>query len=136
MDELTQIRMRSWRRGRVTILGDAAWCVTPMGGGGASLALTAGYILAANLHKLGDGIHDRGRLDAALQDIDDWLRPLVDNVQKIPKAMISFAYPQTRVGLASRRLADRILLSKPLKPIAAKFTHIADTDQPLPELDI
>ncbi len=49
IDYLTQIRMPSWHRGRVVLAGDAGWCVTPIGGGGASLALTSGYVLAANL---------------------------------------------------------------------------------------
>jgi 2-polyprenyl-6-methoxyphenol hydroxylase-like FAD-dependent oxidoreductase len=49
IDLLTQIRMPTWHRGRVCLAGDAAWCVTPLGGGGASLALTSGYVLAACL---------------------------------------------------------------------------------------
>lgn len=83
IDELTQIRMPGWHRGRVCVLGDAAWCVTPMGGDEASLALTGGYVLAAYLSQV-EGRVDSDRLDEALSSFDAWMRPLVDEIQGIP----------------------------------------------------
>lgn len=106
---------------------DAGWCVTPMGGGGASLALTAGYVLAAFLTSEPDR-------PAALAAYEAWMRPLVDDVQKLPPGIEHFAYPQTRVGLAVRGLVDRALTSRLFAPIAAKLTQVADTDRPLPEI--
>jgi 2-polyprenyl-6-methoxyphenol hydroxylase-like FAD-dependent oxidoreductase len=137
LDELTQIRMPHWQRGRVCVIGDAAWCVTPMGGGGASLALTSGYVLAASLQAVDRGYGlTQADLDAAFVSFDDWLRPLVDQIQGIPKGIVHFAYPQTRLGLAARRVADRVLMSKLLAPVTAKLTRVADTDRPLPELTL
>jgi len=124
VDDLAQIRMPTWHRGHVVAVGDAAWCVTPMGGGGASLALTAGYVLAAELSQKGD----------ALQRFEDWMRPLVADVQDLPRGIERFAYPQTRLGLGVRRVLDRAMTSKPLKPLTAKFTQVAATERPLPEL--
>ncbi|WP_220035668.1 FAD-dependent monooxygenase [Curtobacterium sp. MCBD17_013] len=72
VDQLTQIRMPTWHRGRVCLAGDAAWCVTPMGGGGASLALTSGYVLAASLSDPGTRT-----LDDALAVYESWMQPLV-----------------------------------------------------------
>ncbi|PZF60120.1 FAD-binding monooxygenase [Curtobacterium sp. MCBD17_034] len=72
VDQLTQIRMPTWHRGRVCLAGDAAWCVTPMGGGGASLALTSGYVLAASLSD-----PETRTLDDALAAYESWMRPLV-----------------------------------------------------------
>lgn len=136
VDELTQIRMPRWRRGRVCVIGDAAWCVTPMGGGGASLALTSGYVLAASLSAAdtASGALDRDGLDAALGAFDDWMRPLVDRIQGIPKGIVRFAYPRTRFGLAARRVADTVLTSALAKPLAARLTRVADSERPLPEL--
>lgn len=128
LDELTQVRMPTWRRGRVVVIGDAAWCVTPMGGGGASLALTSGYVLAAFLTQRGD---DRA---AALRDFEAWMRPLVDDVQNVPDALVRFAYPRTRLGLAGRAILDYIIMSPPFRPLAAKITQVAETTQELPEL--
>jgi len=108
--------------------GDAGWCVTPMGGGGASLALTAGYVLAA---QLADATQDQ---EAALVAYESWLRPLVDDVQDLPRGLKAFAYPQSRLALALRGVMGRVLMAKPLRPLAAKLTEVAETDRALPAL--
>ncbi|WP_420366082.1 FAD-dependent monooxygenase [Curtobacterium sp. L3-7] len=128
VDQLQQVRMQTWHRGRVVMAGDAAWCVTPMGGGGASLALTAGYVLAAELAAAPDD------QPGALIAYERWMRPLVDDVQHLPRGITAFAYPQTRVGLAVRGVADKVLLSRPFRPLAAKLTQVAQTERDLPPL--
>ncbi|MGH9529996.1 MAG: FAD-dependent monooxygenase, partial [Terriglobales bacterium] len=54
-DRVSQIRMGdhpgSWTRGRVTLAGDAAFCVSLLAGQGSSLAMAAAYILAGELHR-------------------------------------------------------------------------------------
>jgi 2-polyprenyl-6-methoxyphenol hydroxylase-like FAD-dependent oxidoreductase len=89
IDNLTQIRIPTWHRGPVCLAGDAGWCVTPMGGGGASLALVSGYVLAASLSTT-----EPDRLDAALAAYEQWMRPLVDDVQNLPRWIVPFAYPR------------------------------------------
>lgn len=133
IDELMQIRMPGWHRGRVCVIGDAAWCVTPMGGGGSSLALTGGYVLAAFLSQV-DGPVDRDRLDEALSSFDGWMRPLVDQIQGIPRGMLRLAYPHTRLGLAARGVLMKAMTAPPLSHLAARFGQVADTDQELPTL--
>ncbi|MFI9389683.1 FAD-dependent oxidoreductase [Streptomyces bauhiniae] len=126
VDGLTQIRMPTWHRGRVCLVGDAAWCVTPMGGGGASLALTSGYVLAAGL--------SAADTEAALSAYERWMRPLVDSVQKLPPGVVRMAYPRTRLGLALRTLVMRALTSPLLAPVTARLTRVADTERPLPPI--
>ena len=133
IDELTQIRMPGWHRGRICVLGDAAWCVTPLGGGGASLALTGGYVLAVFLSQI-DGRPDRDALDDALERMGAWMRPLVDQVQGIPRGMLRLAYPRTRLGLGARDVLIKIMTSPPLSHVMGKFGQVADTDQELPAL--
>lgn len=128
VDHLTQIRMPVWHRGRVCLAGDAAWCVTPMGGGGASLALVSGYVLAACLSTAGD------RFEEGLAAYEEWMRPLVDDVQNLPRWIVPIAYPRTRLGLALRRLADKAMTSSLLSPLTAKFTQVADTTRALPPI--
>jgi 2-polyprenyl-6-methoxyphenol hydroxylase-like FAD-dependent oxidoreductase len=48
-DAISQIRMDSWSRGPVTLLGDAGYCPGPAVGGGTSLAVVGGYLLAREL---------------------------------------------------------------------------------------
>ncbi|MGW5742659.1 FAD-dependent monooxygenase [Amycolatopsis sp. NPDC003861] len=129
IDNLTQIRMPAWHRGRVCLAGDAAWCVTPMGGGGASLALVSGYVLAASL-----AAAEGGDLEPALVAYEEWMRPLVDDVQTLPRWIVPFAYPRTRFGVRLRRMADKVLTSRPFAPFVAKVTSVAATERPLPHL--
>jgi hypothetical protein len=65
---------------------------------------------------------------------DEWMRPLVDQVQQLPEGIVHFAYPQTRLGLATRRVADAVMTSKPFAPLVAKPVRDADSDRPLPPL--
>ncbi len=57
LDRVSQIRMDPqqglWTRGRVTLVGDAAFCVSLLAGQGTSLAMVAAYILAGELHRAG-----------------------------------------------------------------------------------
>ena len=54
-DRVSQIRMDPqqglWTRGRVTLIGDAASCVSLLAGQGTALAMVAAYILAGELHR-------------------------------------------------------------------------------------
>ncbi|WP_431977529.1 hypothetical protein [Micromonospora haikouensis] len=45
-EALGQARLPTWSRGRVVLLGDAAWATSPFAGIGATLAVTGGYVLA------------------------------------------------------------------------------------------
>lgn len=128
VDQLTQIRMPVWHRGRVCLAGDAAWCVTPMGGGGASLALVSGYVLAACLSTTAD------RYQEGLTAYEKWMRPLVDDVQGFPRWLVPFAYPRTRLGLALRRLVDKAVTSSLLSPLTAKLTQVVGTTRALPPI--
>ncbi|MGW5361270.1 FAD-dependent monooxygenase [Actinopolymorpha pittospori] len=48
-DSISQVRMDSWTRGRVALLGDAAWCPSPLSGMGTGLAVVGAYVLAGEL---------------------------------------------------------------------------------------
>ncbi|MFD9765506.1 hypothetical protein ACFWXI_18585 [[Kitasatospora] papulosa] len=75
-----------------------------------------------------------GDTEAALTAYEAWMRPLVDDVQSLPRGLKHFAYPQTRTGLALRHLAGKLLTSPPLRPLAAKLTQVAETGRELPEI--
>jgi 2-polyprenyl-6-methoxyphenol hydroxylase-like FAD-dependent oxidoreductase len=48
-DSITQLRMDSWSRGRVSMVGDAAYCPGAAVGGSTSLAVVGAYVLAGEL---------------------------------------------------------------------------------------
>jgi 2-polyprenyl-6-methoxyphenol hydroxylase-like FAD-dependent oxidoreductase len=49
LDPIAQVHLPAWTRGRVALLGDAAWSPTPLTGLGTSLALVGAYVLAGEL---------------------------------------------------------------------------------------
>ena len=56
LDSVSQVRMDSWSAGRVTLVGDAGYCPSPLSGQGSSLALVGAYVLASEL-SAADGDH-------------------------------------------------------------------------------
>jgi 2-polyprenyl-6-methoxyphenol hydroxylase-like FAD-dependent oxidoreductase len=45
-DRVSQIRLRDWSRGHVTLVGDAAYCPSLLAGQGSALAMAGAYVLA------------------------------------------------------------------------------------------
>ncbi|MFG6196827.1 FAD-dependent monooxygenase [Nonomuraea sp. JJY05] len=71
-DSITQLRMDTWSRGRVTLVGDAGYCPGPAVGGSTSLAVVGAYILAGELATCG-GDHTRA-FPAYEAEIGDYVR--------------------------------------------------------------
>ncbi|GAB7041903.1 MULTISPECIES: FAD-dependent monooxygenase [Catenuloplanes] len=68
-DAMAQVRMDGWSRGRVTLLGDAAFCPSPLSGQGTSLALVGAWVLAEEL--------GRAAVPEALAAYETRMRPFV-----------------------------------------------------------
>ena len=85
-DEMSQIKMDRWSRGRVALVGDAGYCCSPLSGQGTSVALLGAYILAGELKSASqDGTADYERGFANYQrefsgyvQRNQWL--VVDNI--------------------------------------------------------
>ncbi|KZM70019.1 FAD-dependent monooxygenase [Nocardia terpenica] len=69
-DELSQVRLDRWSRGRIVLLGDAAWCVTPFAGHGVGLAV-------AGADRLGMALAQTPDIPIALARWESALRPEV-----------------------------------------------------------
>ncbi|KKC05715.1 FAD-binding protein [Mycobacterium nebraskense] len=54
-DEMSQIKMDRWSKGRVALVGDAGYCCSPLSGQGTSVALLGAYILAGELATASEG---------------------------------------------------------------------------------
>ncbi|GAM85505.1 hypothetical protein ANO11243_035120 [Dothideomycetidae sp. 11243] len=67
-----------WAKGRVVLLGDAAYCASPISGMGTTLALTGAYHLAGALVEHGDDTA------AAFAQYHAKMRPVVTKAQKLP----------------------------------------------------
>ena len=74
-DKLCQIKMPSWTKGRVALVGDAAYCASPAAGMGGSLAIVGATALADAFQRYPDDF------EAAFQEYDDSLRPFIEKIQ-------------------------------------------------------
>ncbi len=74
-DRFCQIRMPAWHRGRVVLVGDAAYCASPAAGMGGSLALVGASALAEAFTMYPDDIQQ------AFREYDRRLRPFIEQVQ-------------------------------------------------------
>ena len=75
-DSVSQIKIDNWSRGRIALVGDAAFCVSLMAGQGSALAMTASYVLAGELAKA------RGQHDEAFRNYHARLRTFIGAKQK------------------------------------------------------
>lgn len=95
-DRVSQIKMAGWSRGRVALVGDAAFCVSLMAGQGSALAVTAAYVLAGELAKAG------GRHQEAFANYEALLRDYIAAKQRGAERFSAAFAPKTRWGLCLR----------------------------------
>jgi 2-polyprenyl-6-methoxyphenol hydroxylase-like FAD-dependent oxidoreductase len=95
-DRVSQIRMNTWSKGRVALVGDAAFCVSLMAGQGSALGMTAAYVLAGELAKA------QGRQDEAFRTYEALLRAFIASKQSGAAHLSAAFAPKTRLGLFLR----------------------------------
>lgn len=100
-DRVSQIHLDTWSRGRIGLVGDAAFCPSLLAGQGSALAMLAAYVLAGELAKA------NGSVELAFQCYEQLLRRFIDaKLAAAEKFAGSFA-PKTRLGLFFRNQATK-----------------------------
>lgn len=83
MERLGVVKMDSWSRGRVALVGDAAHCPSGVTGMGTTCAMVGTYILAGEIEKhCGRSSGGKDGLALALKEYDRKLRPFTNRVQE------------------------------------------------------
>jgi 2-polyprenyl-6-methoxyphenol hydroxylase-like FAD-dependent oxidoreductase len=113
-EAISQVRAPRWSSGRTAVLGDAAYCASPISGMGTSLALTGAYVLAGELATR----PDHRDAFAAYESI---MRPYVDQAQQLPPGTPRLANPRTRVGIVGFNTLLRIASTSLAKRAARTF---------------
>jgi 2-polyprenyl-6-methoxyphenol hydroxylase-like FAD-dependent oxidoreductase len=90
---ISQVRMPRWSRGRVAVVGDAAYAPSGVTGMGTTLALVGAYLLAGELAR------HRGDHRAAFASYEALMRPYVSRTQHLPPGIPRLANPKTRLGI-------------------------------------
>jgi 2-polyprenyl-6-methoxyphenol hydroxylase-like FAD-dependent oxidoreductase len=76
-DMAAQVEMPRWSEGRVVLVGDAAYCASPMSGQGTSIALIGAYVLAGELAAAS------GACPRAFAEFENVMRPFVEANQAL-----------------------------------------------------
>ena len=114
LDALVQVHMNSWARGRIALVGDAAYCPSPLTGLGTSLALVGAYVLAGELAARPD-------CGLAFAGYERIMRPYVDASQKLPPGGIRAYAPQSQRAIWARWMSTRLMASRPLRGLTRRL---------------
>jgi 2-polyprenyl-6-methoxyphenol hydroxylase-like FAD-dependent oxidoreductase len=98
LDSVSQIKMQNWSRGRVALVGDAAFCVSLLAGQGSALAMIAAYTLAGELSA------SHSRHEQAFASYEARLRSYMDKKQRAAEKFAGAFAPRTRAGLLFRNM--------------------------------
>lgn len=107
-DTVSQRIVDGWSRGRVVLLGDAAWCVTLFAGFGSSLAVAGADLLGSALERHG------GDVPGALSSWEAELRPEVERKQKLGRRVKGLYAPADSFRLWLRDLPLRMAALPPV----------------------
>lgn len=102
-DVVSQVRMPAWSRGRVALIGDAAACISLLGGEGTGLAMTEAYVMAGEL------LRAHGDYRRAFPAYEARLRPLIARKQKAATGLINFFAARTHAGIWLRNMGIRAM---------------------------
>jgi 2-polyprenyl-6-methoxyphenol hydroxylase-like FAD-dependent oxidoreductase len=95
--------MPRWSKGRVALVGDAAWCLNLYSGMGASIGLRAGAQLGAAMRQ------HPGDLAAALDSWETGLRPAITHHQRTARLKQQMFVPSSRAVEVLRPTLLRLL---------------------------
>jgi len=96
-DKLCQIRMPSWAKGRVALVGDAGYCPSPAAGMGGSIAIDGAAALADAMRE-SDGDFER-----AFRGYESRFRPFVERVQaEAARTGLETLVPRTEEAIRRR----------------------------------
>lgn len=105
-DVMAQIKMDSWTKDRVALLGDAGYCASPFSGMGINLAVVGAYILAGEL-KLAEGDYS-----AAFKRYNELMRPFVDANQALAPWMGECFLPEVEVSKEIIEQRSSVIMEK------------------------
>lgn len=112
-DQAALVQMDRWWRGRVALLGDAAYCPSPMSGMGTSLALVGAYVLAGELAATAGDAYT-----AAFDSYQREMREAVKRAQKFAQDAHMSLLPESRFQMRMVLHVMRLMSHWPFKGLA------------------
>ncbi|MQA98401.1 MAG: FAD-dependent oxidoreductase [Streptosporangiales bacterium] len=96
-DQVAQVRLPSWRSGRVVLAGDACHAVSLLAGQGASLGIAGAYVLAEQLRRAGS-------VEDALACYERLWRPVAEEKQAVGRRAARWFLPRSAAELRLRHV--------------------------------
>jgi 2-polyprenyl-6-methoxyphenol hydroxylase-like FAD-dependent oxidoreductase len=100
-DQVAQIELPRWSKGRVVLVGDACYAVSLIAGQGASLGMAGAYLLADRLARARS-------IPEALAEYERLWRPVAEEKQRVGRAGARWFLPETAMQLWLRRAVLRM----------------------------
>ncbi|MCY1074552.1 FAD-dependent monooxygenase [Archangium lansingense] len=119
-DSTNHVRMPSWHKGRVVLVGDSAWCLTLYSGMGVSTGLAGGELLGDMLEKHPDD------LERALTRWEEKLRPFIEYQQRDSLKARPLFTPANEAQRVFRTVLIRLMSNRLTGPILKKVTRDKD----------
>jgi 2-polyprenyl-6-methoxyphenol hydroxylase-like FAD-dependent oxidoreductase len=120
-DKVGQVKAPHWFEGRVGMIGDAAYCPTPLTGKGTTLAMVGAYLLAGELASQPDH-------QSAFIAYEQRMRPYVEEVQKLPPGIPWIVYPKTALGVSVLNTLAGTFASQPIQKLLRLFSSDKSPD--------
>jgi 2-polyprenyl-6-methoxyphenol hydroxylase-like FAD-dependent oxidoreductase len=118
-DEVSQVHVKEWARGRVVLLGDAGYCGSPLGGMGTSMSLVGAYVLAGELI-------ENSRPEDAFAAYQVQMADYVAQGTQLPPGGIAMSAPNARLMIRARAMSMNMMGHWPMKQMLAKQFGKAD----------
>ncbi|MGQ0717977.1 MAG: FAD-dependent monooxygenase [Pseudonocardiales bacterium] len=101
-DQVAQIEIPQWSRGRVTLLGDACQAVSLVAGQGAALAVAGAYVL-------GEQLATADTIEAALVRYQELWQPVIKDKQQVARRGVGWFLPSSSLQLWLRRIVLKLM---------------------------
>ncbi|MBY6676337.1 FAD-dependent monooxygenase [Rhodococcus sp. BP-241] len=105
---MEQVLVSTWSKGRVALVGDAAWGSGPTGMG-TTLSLVGAHILTGELAAHPD------RPDLAFARYEELMRGYADSAQGLPRGGAKLLHPMSPTGVRALRVGHRVAASAPVR---------------------
>lgn len=102
-DRVSQIRMDTWSKGRVILIGDAAACVSFLAGEGAGLAMAEAYVLAGEINRADNDFR------RAFRCHEQRLRRFLQKKQYLARKFAAAFAPSTCLGIWVRNQVTKLM---------------------------
>lgn len=126
MQQIAQVKMPTWSKGRVAVIGDAGYCPSPISGMGTTLSIIGAYILAGEIGA------SNGNLQTAFAGYEEKMKPYVSKAQSLPPGVPALLNPQTKWGIFILQTVTGFVSWSRLPQLISKFSSPPAEDKSLP----